>query len=460
MFYGRKKELLKLEKEYLKQNSFCTIYGTRRIGKTSLINEFIKNKKHIMFQAKEISNNDNLKSFSFKILESFNRTDEYIYSSWEKAFDAAISFFNNEKGVIVIDEYPYLIKSNNGISSIIQDIYDNKIKNSNIMLILSGSNLSFMEKELNDKQSPLYKRITLKMKLNKMPFNEASLFLNNYSNEDKIKFLCIFGTYPFYLSKIDNNLSFEDNIKELLFNENSILLDVPKLILSNSSREESFYNSILMNLSSKKRGLTELAKTMNEEVTKVNKYIKILLDCEIVSKNEMFNSSRIVYYYIEDPLLRFYYRFLLNNIEKIEAGYGNILYERLKNEIDYFISYSFEDISISYMEYLSSIGKLNGIFYPIKNLIIEKSELNRSIEIDGIAKDNDFLLVIECKYTNKKRNIYDYEKMKENTSIKMFSNIKKNDYYIISKVGFEENLIKLKDSNLHLISIDDMFNFN
>ena len=460
MFYGRKKELLKLEKEYLKQNSFCTIYGTRRIGKTSLINEFIKNKKHIMFQAKEISNNDNLKSFSFKILESFNRTDEYIYSSWEKAFDAAISFFNNEKGVIVIDEYPYLIKSNNGISSIIQDIYDNKIKNSNIMLILSGSNLSFMEKELNDKQSPLYKRITLKMKLNKMPFNEASLFLNNYSNEDKIKFLCIFGTYPFYLSKIDNNLSFEDNIKELLFNENSILLDVPKLILSNSSREESFYNSILMNLSSKKRGLTELAKTMNEEVTKVNKYIKILLDCEIVSKNEMFNSSRIVYYYIEDPLLRFYYQFLLNNIEKIEAGYGNILYERLKNEIESFISYSFEDISISYMEYLSSIGKLNGIFYPIKNLIIEKSELNRSIEIDGIAKDNDFLLVIECKYTNKKRNIYDYEKMKENTSIKMFSNIKKIDYYIISKVGFEENLIKLKDSNLHLISIDDMFNFN
>lgn len=56
------------------------------------------------------------------------------------------------------------------------------------------------------------------------------------------------------------------------------------------------------------------------------------------------------------------------------------------------------------MEYLGKNGRLNGIYYPIENLIIEKSKLGRSIEIDGIAKDNDSLLVIECKYTNKKKN--------------------------------------------------------
>lgn len=457
MFYGRTKELAKLEKEYLKKNSFCTIYGTRRIGKTSLINEFIKNKKHIMFQAKEVSNSDNLKFFSFKILESLNRKDEYVYSSWEKAFEAAISSFGNEKGVIVIDEYPYLVKSYEGISSIIQDVYDNKLKNSNIMLILSGSNLSFMEKELNDKQSPLYKRVTLKMKVGKMPFDEATLFLSNYSNEDKIKFLCIFGEYPFYLSKIDKELSFEENLKELLFNENSILLDGPKLLLSNSTREQSFYNSILLYLAGKRKSLTEISRLMNEEVTKINKYIKTLLDAEIIIKNEMFNSTRQTYYYIEDPVLRFYYQFLLNHIEQIEAGYGEILYERLKEKINSFISYSFEDIAISYMENQSRKGKLNGIFYPIKNLVIEKSELNRSIEIDGIAKDEDSLLVIECKFTNKKRTIQDYRKMIENMSIKMFSNAKNIDYYIISKNGFDEELLNIKSKNLHLISLDDMF---
>ena len=457
MFYGRKNELEKLESEYLKPNSLCSIYGSRRIGKTSLINEFIKDKKCIMFQAKEVSNKDNLKSFSYKILENFNRDDEYSYSTWEKAFDAAISFFKNEKGVIVIDEYPYLVKSYNGITSIIQDVFDNKIKNSNIMLILSGSNLSFMERELNDKQSPLYKRTTLKMKINKLPFDEAILFLQNYSNEDKMKFLCMFGEYPYYLSKIDNNLSFEDNVKHLLFNENSILLDVPKLVLSNSSREQGFYNSILLALAGKKKGLTEISTLMNEETTKVNKYIKTLIDAEIIIKKEMFNSQRQTYYYIVDPILRFYYKYLLKNIDKIEAGYGLMLYERLKKDINQFISYSFEDVSISYMEYLGRKGKLNGIYYPIQNLIIEKSELGRSIEIDGIAKDGDSIIVIECKYTNDKRTIKDFEKMKENTSIKMFSSIKKIEYYILSKSGFDESLLNIKDDNLHLISLDDMF---
>ena len=151
-----------------------------------------------------------------------------------------------------------------------------------------------------------------------------------YLCKDKTKFLCMFGDYPYYLSKINNKLSFEDNIKELLFNENSILLKVPELVLSNSSREQGFYNSILMALAGKKKGLTEISNIMNEEVTKVNKYIKTLTEAEIIIKRETYNSKRQTNYYILDPVLRFYYKFLLINIEKIEAGYGQMLYERLK----------------------------------------------------------------------------------------------------------------------------------
>lgn len=457
MFYGRKRELEQLEKEYKKQNSLCVIYGSRRIGKTSLINEFIKDKKSVMFQAKEVSNQDNLKSFSFKLLESFKRKDEYVYSSWEKAFDAAISFFGDEKGVIVIDEYPYLVKAYEGITSIIQDIFDNRIKNSNIMLVLAGSNLSFMERELNDKQSPLYKRATLKMKINRMPFDEATLFLDGYSNEDKMKFLCVFGEYPYYLSKIDHERTFEENVRDLLFNENSVLLDVPKLVLSNSFREQSFYNSILLALAGEKKDLTEIGLSMKESVVKINKYIQALTDAEMVTKKTVYNSTRQTYYCISDPVLRFYYQFLMRNIEKIEAGYGDLVYERLKEKINLFISTSFEDVSISYMEYLGRKGQLHGIYYPIQNLVIDKSELGRSIEIDGIARDGDSLLVIECKFTKEKRSIRDFERMKENTSIKMFSAIKHFEYYIISKNGFDDSLLKAKQNNLHLITLDDMF---
>ncbi len=84
----------------------------------------------------------------------------------------------------------------------------------------------------------------------------------------------------------------------------------------NSNREKSFYNSILIALSRKKKGLSELSKLMNEDVTKINKYMKTLFDAEIVIKKEIFNSSRQVYYYIEDPVLKFYYQFLLKILKK------------------------------------------------------------------------------------------------------------------------------------------------
>ena len=135
-----------------------------------------------------------------------------------------------------------------------------------------------------------------------------------------------------------------------------------------------------------------------------------------------------------------------------------MLYERLKEDIHSFISYSFEDVAISYMEGLSSEGKLGGIYYPIRNLVIEKSELGRSIEIDGIAKDGDSLLVVECKFTNKKRTLADYERMLENTSIRMFSSINRAQYYIISKNGFDDELLSCEDKKLHLVSLEDMFN--
>lgn len=457
VFYGREEELTALEREYAKNGpSFCCIYGSRRIGKSSLITEFIKNKKNISFQAKDVSANDNLTSLSIAINNFLNVDDGKIYKSFESALISAVTLLG-DNGVLVIDEYPFLVKAIPSISSIIQDLYDNHIRKTNIMLILSGSNLSFMEKELSEKQSPLYKRVTFKLKVNALTFSDAKLFVKNYSAQDQARFLSLFGPYPYYLSMIDTSEDFESNVLNLLFNKTSILLNAPNDVLSNTTREQSFYNSILLALSGKRKKLSDLAGIMKEDVTKVNKYLLTLLNSQIVVKKETYNSERQTYYDIADPVLKFYYKFLLMNIDKIENGFGEMLYERLKEEITKFISLSFENIAISYMEELSRKGKLNGMFYPFKNLTIDNSELGRSIEIDGVADDEDRLCILECKFTNKKRAIEDYEKLKENTSIKMFERFKHIDYYIVSKNGFDEEMSSIKDKDLHLITLDEMF---
>lgn len=457
-FYGREEEIKALEREYSKEgSSFCCIYGSRRIGKSSIITEFVKGKKSIFFQAKELSAQDNLVSLSIAINDFLGLEEGGMQESIEKALISAVSLLAKDNGVLVIDEYPFLVKAMPSISSIIEDLYDHRIKKTNMMLILSGSNLAFMENEILNEQSALYKRTTLLLKVNKLSFSDAKLFLNGYSCEEQAKFLSLFGPYPYYLAMINKRESFEENVKRLLFDRTSVLMNAPKDVLSNSTREQGFYNSVLLALSGKKKRLTDLALSMHEDVVKVNKYLTTLIVSQIVVKKETYNTDRQTYYDIADPVLKFYYKFLLMNIDKINNGFGLALYERMKDDIAKFISYSFENVAILYMEELSKNGKLGGIFYPFKNLTIDNSELGRSIEIDGVAEDLDSLCILECKFTNKKRGIEDYERMKENTSIKMFANFKNFYYYIISKNGFTDNILNLNDSNLHLISLEDMF---
>ncbi len=64
----------------------------------------------------------------------------------------------DKKIVVVIDEFPYMVKGNNAIPSILQKLWDEVLKQSNVMLILCGSAMSFIEKELLAEKNPLYGR--------------------------------------------------------------------------------------------------------------------------------------------------------------------------------------------------------------------------------------------------------------------------------------------------------------
>ena len=88
-FVGRKKELASLYQHYeTNRFQFAVIYGRRRIGKTALINEFLKDKKAICFTAIEENKEDNLRRFSAAI-NHFMDPDiisESSFSSFEAAF--------------------------------------------------------------------------------------------------------------------------------------------------------------------------------------------------------------------------------------------------------------------------------------------------------------------------------------------------------------------------------------
>ena len=455
MFIGRKKELNELNFRFNNsKKEFGVIYGRRRIGKSTLINEFLKDKPNIFFQAKKDSMYGNLRSFSYEIDKLLDLPKSFVFSSMEEAFDSLIEYAKGKRFVIAIDEYPYIVNQDASFPSILQEAIDRAPEN--LFFLISGSDVGMLKNELEDHNSPLYKRRTFEMNVTKLKYSESLEYLKNVDNETKIKYLSFTSTYPYYLSAMDFDIPFEENIKRLLFNEYGTFFTLPDQLLSNSLNTQDVYNAILYAVSKRKRSNKEIAEYIHEDEAKVSKYIKTLLHSELLDKRETYNGNKkTVYYEIGDPMLRFWYMFIFNNMEKIRIN-GEFVYNNLQEDIKQFICYGFEEVSRLYMDELNSKGLLGNIFAPFKPYKVEKSILNRSIEIDGLSNDDEKLIVMECKYRKEKFTLSMLKHLEESASV--FPSKYKRVYYLFSKNGFDDEIKKIQSDKYHIVELDDMFN--
>lgn len=455
MFIGRIKELKELNFRFNNsKKEFGVIYGRRRIGKSTLINEFLKDKPNIFFQAKKDSLYGNLRSFSYEIDKLLDLPKSFVFSSMEEAFDSLIEYAKGKRFVIAIDEYPYIVNQDASFPSILQEAIDRAPEN--LFFLISGSDVGMLKKELEDHNSPLYKRRTFEMNVTKLKYSESLEYLKNVDNETKIKYLSFTSTYPYYLSAMDFDIPFEDNIKRLLFNEYGTFFTLPDQLLSNSLNTQDVYNAILYAVSKRKRSNKEIAEYIHEDEAKVSKYIKTLLQSELLDKRETYNGNKkTVYYEIGDPMLRFWYMFIFNNMEKIRMN-GDFVYNNLQEDIKQFICYGFEEVSRLYMDELNSKGLLGNIFAPFKPYKVEKSILNRSIEIDGLSNDDEKLIVMECKYRKEKFTLSMLKHLEESASV--FPSKYNRVYYLFSKNGFDDEIKKIQSDKYHIVELDDMFN--
>ena len=453
MFIGRNRELSELCDRYKGQRKeFGVIYGRRRIGKSALITKFLEDRKGLLFQAKRDNAYGNLKSFSYSLDKLLGLPKQYVFSSWEEAFDAVLEYAGNDRFVLAIDEYPYIIEQDPSFPSILQEFIDKA--NDNMFFIISGSDVSLLKEEIKNHNSPLYKRRTFEMNITKLPYKEALDFLAKESDEEKIEYLALMSTYPYYLSAIDSEVSFEKNIQKLLFNQYGTFFTLPDQLLSNSTKVQDVYNAILSAISNRHRTIRDIAGYIHEDDAKVAKYLMTLLDSELVEKCETFmGNKKTNYYEISDPLLRFWYSFIFENQERIKTN-GKLVFEEEKEQIKQYICHGFEEVCRLYIDQLNEDGKLMDVFPKPQIYKVEKSQLGRSIELDGLSLSKNRLLVMECKYRTIPFDMHMLEHLKQSASI--FPSKYQRIYYVFSKSGFTEEVMKAQGEDLHLFNQKDL----
>jgi len=458
MFIGREEELKTLSKHYNSDKfSFIPIYGRRRIGKTRLIEEFIKDKKAIFFTAVEDTRGLNLTIFSHEVQEKiFDASGRAVYESFRAAFADIYEYALKEKLILVIDEYPYLAKSDPSISSILQIEIDRHLIKTDMLLILSGSSMSFMENQVLGYQSPLYGRRSGQIKLLPESFAVSQEYAPAFSKEEQAIMYGVTGGIPKYLSLFDDKYSLRENLHSQFFDKNNFLFEETDNLLKQELHEPAFYKSLITAIATGSSQMKDIASKTGSESAVCSTYLKPLLELGIIKREvPIFDKedSKKSIYRIADGMFRFWYRFVYQNVSLINLGKGEVVFSRIEGQIPHFMGEVYEKICIEYM--WSKYHEMPFDFQNIGRWWGNNPLRKRQEEIDFIAFDdiNRKAIFGECKWTNEKVSESVIDQLIEKTE--MF-NYGEKYYYLFAKNGFTDAARRKAGEFVKLIGFEDM----
>jgi len=467
MFINRNAELEQLGHLYGSDRAeLFVLYGRRRVGKTELLRAFCVDKPHIFFIATLSSDTEQLATFSQQIY-GFSHSEVpagFTFPSWDAAFQALADFPMQQRPIIILDEFTYLISGNKAIPSILQKVWDEKLKNTRLMLVLCGSYIGMMETEVLGYQAPLYGRRTASTLLRPLDLPSSSLFFPHYSHEEQFLAWAILGGMPYYLRTFSDNQNIFSNIRQhILDAQTGALFNEPRLLLMEELREPRNYFSILRAIAQGRTRLNEITQASGvSEVTAVARYLDILQQMRLITRrvpateNQPEKSKKGIYQ-IDDHFLRFWFRYIQPNQSGLDLGLADaILKQRILPDLDHFVSTAFEEAAIAFTARLAQTGGLT--FLPER--IGGWWDRDAEIDVLAINQTEKAALVGECKWSVNLvgTNILDDLKQKSQVLIKDYG-IQKVQFALFARIGFTPALEKkARAEGIKLYTVDSLLN--
>lgn len=471
MFIGRERELASLNEFYEKDGIGMTvIYGRRRIGKSTLITEFVKDKKTIFYTATKVGKNRNLELFSRQVVDLFMPGVENIsFNTIEAVFDFIDKNVKDDKLVLVIDELPYWAEKDDALLSVLQKYIDTIWNDKNLKIILCGSALSFMEKKVLSEKSPLFGRHDSQIKLEAFSYLDAAEFVPDYSNEDKAICYGITGGVARYLAMIDPEKSIDENIVRLFFRTDGYLYDETRNLLTQEFSDISIVNNIVEQIASGENTLNIIAGKIGEKEQTVLYSLDKLINVGLVEKKKCITdekNKKKTQYVLKDYMFKFWYEFIPKATSVIEIGQGELYYTKVvKPALHSFMGTVFEDmcryytlkqgIEGAYGCFITSVGSWWGT-----ESITDKNGGVRTqstdIDVVAISEIDKKAVIGECKFKNEKIDKGVYETLIRRGKL-ITAKYKVSKYIFFSLSGYTDWFKSLSDNDVLLLTVDSLY---
>lgn len=457
-FVNRGKELQWLKKIYHEEkSSLIILYGRRRVGKTELIKQFSNDKNHVYFLASMKPEQENRLDLQKLMADHIQEKifERIEFRGWEDMFHEFMK--RAKKPLIVIDEFPYLIEKNKAIPSIFQKIWDEHLKDQEVMLVLCGSSIGMMETEVLGYRSPLYGRRTGQWKVEPFTFRELAEFFPGFSFDERLKFYSFLDGIPEYVNKMDLQKNPEWNLKNRFFKRGEYLYEEAENLLRQEFREPSNYFSILHAVSEGNTRYGDICNRTGFSQSLVSQYMKNLIDLRVVKKEfpaTQKKESRNALYSLADNYYDFWFEFVYPYRSLIEEDKQ----ETLMTTID-------ERLRMHYSSIYERVCREAIWHFPVHfDRVGRWWHGEDEIDVVGVNEKEKIILLGECKWSKKvvgKDLLADLEQKSEKVTWKIGKRTER--FVLFSKSGFTEELKDIANTrkNVELFTggqIDSLLN--
>lgn len=470
MFVGRESELRSLERAYAKDGfQMAVIYGRRRVGKTTLIDEFVRGKPTLYFTAQQKTTRQNLELFSAAVYEAFSMPASLpAFASWSDALSFVVEQARSWEGlqplVFVFDEFPYAAESDSSLPSVLQSAIDHGFAQTSAMLILCGSNEGFMESEVLGSKSPLYGRRTMQLRLLPFDYLDTARMLPGVSEEDLVAYYATFGGTPYYLSQIDVERTYAENVAELFFDRAGMLYEEPLMLLRQELHEPAGYNSVLDAIGSGATSPSRIADKVGMNPNSVGKYLRSLASLGIIRRLEPLGggtSAKRAVWTFGDPFFSYWYHFVSRYVGSIEEGVGRSVagYATSGQAFLTYVGKQFEDVCLQWIRRESIAGRLPFAALEFGRWWGTDPHSHEEADIDVVAVNaiERELLVGECKW----RNSFDETGALRTLMgrAELLRSYDRKRYVLFSKGEFSEGMRERasQSNDLRLVTLGDLY---
>lgn len=422
---GRESESHTLE-QFLGSNApeFLAIYGRRRVGKTFLIRKFFEKKEVIFFDvtgAKEAPLKEQIKHFTKQIGETFYKNARLASGkNWDETFELLTDAIDNTDGtkkiILFFDEFPWMATKNSRLLQNL-DYYWNQhwSKNERVKLIICGSSASWIIEKIVNNKAGLHNRLTRQIHLEPFHLFQTKKFLKNLSinlnNRQIVELFMVMGGIPYYLSKVEKNLSATQLIEKLAFKQKSFFLEEFDNLFSSLFSDANVFVDMIKTIASYRYGIgqEDLLKKMGTALQGKGgmEKLKALQDAGfIIDFRPHLHKTKGVYYKVIDEYCLFYFSWIVpikSTLLKKGLLVGYWDKSKVKPGWHSWAGLAFEALCYKHLPQISQALALSPTAIPNAWRYVPRDkndELGAQIDL-LFDRDDDSITVCEIKYSDK-----------------------------------------------------------